>query len=199
MAGLPAVGILAGGESRRFGADKAWAEIDGEPAIVRLVRAVRAQHAGEILISGRAPLARYAALGCTVVTDRLGAGPLAGVHALLEIVRSPWLIVLPVDLVDFPAGWLSHWMSARHAVTPDVPALVLADDQERWHPVHALLHRSLAHTAARALEAGRWGLGDFLRQVDAMPLRLPLPPTFNSQAELDALRAESARTLSSGG
>lgn len=188
-------GILAGGQSRRFGNDKAWTLIEGVPVIERLVAALRAQSV-DVLISGRAPLARYARLGCTVVDDQLGAGPLAGVHSLLAMVRSDWLLVLPVDLVAIPGDWVVLWRALLSEAPPGCRALILEDADGRWQPVHCLLHRSLRTAVAEALLAKELGLGDFLRTVPARPIRLPAPASFNTRAELALACAQSASAQS---
>lgn len=190
-------GILAGGESRRFGSDKAWARIDGAPVIGRLVQALRAQGI-DVLVSGRAPLERYAELGCDVVDDQFGAGPLAGVQCLLEATRSDWLLVLPVDLLAVPGDWVARWRSALAKAPPDCHALVLEDDQGQWQPVHCLLHRSLRSAAHLSLRAERLGLGDFLRAVAAQPVRLQAPVSFNTPDELTLALAQSASVPAPG-
>src|SRR2546421_2381830 len=66
--------ILAGGGSRRFGRDKALAEVGGRPMLVRMI---------ELLQSVTRPVkivgvpGKYAAFGAEIVEDRLpGEGPL---------------------------------------------------------------------------------------------------------------------------
>ena len=46
--------ILAGGESRRMGRDKAWLEVNGRPLIGRGLGVVREAGIKEIFLSGRA-------------------------------------------------------------------------------------------------------------------------------------------------
>ena len=75
--------VLAGGGSTRFGQDKALADIDGEPMLLRM-RALLRRVATDVHVI--APLRKYASLGVTGVPDRWeGQGPLAGIiTALLQ-------------------------------------------------------------------------------------------------------------------
>lgn len=188
-------GILAGGQSSRFGSDKAFAPIDGEPVIARLVRGLR-QQGLEVIISARPPQERYAGLDCLLTLDQLGAGPLAGVHSLLAATRTEWLLLLPVDVVALPRDWVAQW-SAALAASPGAPALVLHANAH-WQPTYCLLRQSLVAAAAQALAAGRLGLGAWLRTIGARPFDHVLPPGFNSRSELDDALGQCASPMSSG-
>lgn len=75
--------ILAGGRSRRFGAPKALAAVDGKPMIVRVRDALRAALPEVVVIARDRALARD--LGIPVRVDLVaGGGALAGVHAGLR-------------------------------------------------------------------------------------------------------------------
>ena len=60
--------ILAGGQSRRMGQDKAWLEVGGQPLITRALTVLRAAGIQEIFVSGRAGV-DYSALRCPVLLD----------------------------------------------------------------------------------------------------------------------------------
>lgn len=95
------LGILAGGRATRLGGrDKAWLERDGVPQVLRLQHRFDGE-AGEVLVSANRDLPRYARAGLRTVVDRVGgAGPLGGLDALAAASTTPWLLTLPVDLVD---------------------------------------------------------------------------------------------------
>ncbi len=95
------LGILAGGLASRLGGrDKAWLQRDGIPQVVRIARRFAAE-CGQVLVSANAGLERYALDGLAVVPDQLvGVGPMAGLQALADACTTPWLLTLPVDLVD---------------------------------------------------------------------------------------------------
>ena len=90
--------ILAGGESRRMGRDKAWLEWDGQPLIARALQTAREAGIAEVLISGRADT-NYRPLNCPVLIDEHpGLGPLSGIARGLQAARSPLVLILAVDL-----------------------------------------------------------------------------------------------------
>ena len=99
------LGLLAGGRGERVGgADKAWLPRDGRPAVDALLQELGNTSFGQRLASVRAADARWASRGFTCVQDlRPGQpGPLAGLEALAAACRTPWLMVLPVDVFDLP-------------------------------------------------------------------------------------------------
>ena len=84
--------ILAGGQSRRMGRDKAWLPLDGQPLLARQIELVRELAPEELFISGRSDT-DYTRLGCPVLTDEFtDAGPLAGLRPAWRRLqlRSSW-------------------------------------------------------------------------------------------------------------
>jgi len=100
--------ILAGGKSSRMGCDKAFAKLDGWTLLARQIQLARTSGAAEIFISGR-PGVDYSVFGSNVLQDKFhDAGPLAGIHRALEVVPSPLLLVLAVDLPAMNANFLQQ-------------------------------------------------------------------------------------------
>ena len=95
------LGILAGGSGSRLGgADKAWLQRGGVPQVLRLARRLSGETAS-VLVSANRDLQRYAESGLTAIPDRLAdVGPMAGLDALANACTTPWLLTVPVDLVD---------------------------------------------------------------------------------------------------
>ena len=143
------IGILAGGRASRLdGRDKAWLERGGVPQILRWQARLAAQ-GGAFLVSANRDLARYAAQGLTAVPDRTpDAGPLSGLDALAGAARTPWLMTLPVDLIeinDCLLRTLVHHAGAQGSFARDAdgvqPLVAL------W-PVAALRKRAAAALAS---------------------------------------------------
>ena len=102
--------VLAGGGSTRFGQDKALAEIDGAPMLLRM-RALLSRVAADVQVV--AVLQKYAALGVTGVPDRWeGQGPLAGIITALlttkENGRAGWNLIIGCDMPFLTEEWLSY-------------------------------------------------------------------------------------------
>ncbi len=115
--------ILAGGESRRMGSDKAWLNLNGQPLIACAVATLRQLGLQQVLISGR-PDQDYAALGCPVLLDRQPSfGPLGGIERALAVATSSLLLVLAVDLPRMTPEFLRKLAGTCNDSTGAVPFL----------------------------------------------------------------------------
>ena len=113
--------ILAGGQSRRMGRDKAWLPLDGQPLLARQIALVRELAPADIFISGRADT-DYSVLGCPVLTDEFAdAGPLAGIAAGLAAASAPLVLVLAVDMPDMTSAALRRLLERCAAGVGVVP------------------------------------------------------------------------------
>lgn len=95
------LGILAGGRASRLGGrDKAWLQRDGVPQVVRIAR----RFDGEcrvVLVSANRDLPRYSQYGLAAIEDRIAdLGPLGGLDGLASNCVTPWLLTVPVDIVN---------------------------------------------------------------------------------------------------
>jgi molybdopterin-guanine dinucleotide biosynthesis protein A len=98
--------LMAGGESRRMGRDKAMLVVGGEPLWRRQVRTLRKAGASEIIVA-RAGRASFDEPGLITVPDAApGCGPLAGLVAGLRQAKMRWILALAVDLPLMPAAFL---------------------------------------------------------------------------------------------
>jgi molybdopterin-guanine dinucleotide biosynthesis protein A len=103
--------VLAGGASRRFGADKALVEIHGRTLLSRLCELV-SQAVGSAQVV--APLGRYLDQNVKLVPDRWpDEGPLGGIiTALRTTVESgavcKWNLILSCDLPFLTREWLTY-------------------------------------------------------------------------------------------
>ena len=102
------LGILAGGDgSRAGGRDKGLLSDMGEPLAQRLNEAVRGDVA-EIIICCRRNAAFYNAYADRLVCDlQQGAGPVAGIRAILAAAETDFVAFMPVDTtIRPPSNWL---------------------------------------------------------------------------------------------
>ena len=115
LAGL----ILAGGRSRRFGSEKAVAEIDGASLLERVLVAL-APHCAPIAIaapigSGAAVFARQANLALVADAEGVARGPLAGVLGGLDwalAAGATWLATVPCDTPFLPGDLIPRLAAA---------------------------------------------------------------------------------------
>ena len=137
MERLPAY-ILAGGQSRRYGTDKARADRDGQPMIVRVAEQARPL-ASRVLVVADVP-AKYDDLGLATITDdQPHRGPLGGLVAALRHCEGERLLLLACDqpaLVD----WLPTLLA--HAADADIVAF-RAETPALAHPMPAVYATAL--------------------------------------------------------
>ncbi len=140
--------VLAGGQSRRMGRNKALMELQGQPLIGRVLEQL-AQLCDELIISAN-EVDVYAGLSAQVVTDLLiGRGPLSGIHAGLTAMRNQRAIVVACDMPFLNLPLLRYLASAA----PDCDVVVprLGDDYE---PLHAVYSAVCAEAIERLVAAG---------------------------------------------
>ena len=91
--------VLAGGESRRFGQDKALYSFDGSTLVERAVETLRRAGCDRVVVLHRRPT-DLEFLDCEVTCDVGGGqGPLDGLHTALLLARSDYIVTLPVDQI----------------------------------------------------------------------------------------------------
>ncbi len=103
--------VLAGGESRRMGRDKAALMIGESSLWQRQVKMLRAAGAGVVGVVRRSgqpalELPTDIPLWQDAVT---GIGPLAGLHAALTACPTGWLAVVATDMPRLDASWF-QWL-----------------------------------------------------------------------------------------
>lgn len=184
--------ILAGGQSRRMGRDKALLPFGGATLLGHIAARLRPQVTA-LALNGPAELAGD--LPC--LPDSLAGqlGPLAGILAGLEARLDPeatHLLTVPVDSPFFPTD-----LGARLAEAVDgKDVIAVAASQGRDHPVFGLWPVALADALRRfVLEDERRSIRGFLdrhqtRVVAFAPLPGGLDPFFNVNTPEDFLRAQ---------
>lgn len=178
---VPAAGaVLAGGASRRMGADKAFVAVGGVPMVVKAVGALRtAGTEPTVVVGGNGPDLQKLGLGH--VPDRYpGGGPLGGIITALSSLDAPLVMVLSCDLTapspQAVAAVLDH-AAASEGV--DVAAPVVGGRRQwlhaAWRPaclpvLEAAFARGARGPSQAAPEltveavpgpAGGWSPGDF--------------------------------------
>ena len=144
--------LLAGGQSRRMGRDKALLPLpDGRLLWQRQLTVLHDLRPAELFISG--PAREGFPPGVAVLTDTTpGLGPLAGLAAALGTIRSALLAVLAVDLPMMTPGYLRGLLAVSMATSPPQGVIPQTSDGF-FEPLAAIYPRS-ALTAAEAQLCG---------------------------------------------
>lgn len=176
--------ILAGGQSRRFGSDKARAHFDGRPLIRRIADRIKPHvHSVTVVADVRN---KYADLGLTTIADHQpGLGPIGGLATAIDhlVAHSGggWLLLCSCDLID-PEPTLIHRLS--EAIAPGRKAI--AFKAHRWEPMFALYCRSIRPDIHRAIADDRLAMQQLLDRASATPVTLPEGSSALAQANTPA-------------
>ncbi len=199
--------ILAGGQSSRFGSDKALVKIDGKPLLLRLHAALTGLGHAVQVIADRED--RYAAMGLTCLLDaQPQSGPLAGLMSAVRHRRSllgeGWLLLANCDQVEWFPEWLtllgsasttSAWaatfaQAVQGECLEELP-VSLADRNAATstrsatspnaatyrQPIPGLYHTQIHDFVQAALSARQLSLQNLLRQVPSIALTTPNNPS----------------------
>jgi molybdopterin-guanine dinucleotide biosynthesis protein A len=166
--------ILAGGQSRRMGADKAFVVVDGQRLIDRVMGVLR-QVCGEIIIvsSDTRP---YAMLDARLIPDSIrNFGAMAGLHAALQAMDTDLGVVVAVDMPFLSSPLLRAMVEAAAGWDAVIPALALEiarGDAARGRakdlglsPVHAVYRRTCVPAIWGAIERDDRRLSAFLPAI----------------------------------
>jgi molybdenum cofactor guanylyltransferase len=167
--------VLAGGRSRRMGADKAALDWDGEPLVARVARAVAAGVDGPVVVVG-APGRALPALpaGAEAVSDaRPDRGPLEGLVAGLRAVgvRADVAFVAAVDLPLLTPALVARVLAELRP--GDDAAVPWAAGRPQY--LAAAYRTGVLAAATRLADAGGRGMRDLLAGLRARRLDLDDP------------------------
>ncbi len=143
--------VLAGGHSRRMGADKSALVLhDGRTLLQRQVDVLRQAGVAEILVARRRDQPPVNAPARTVIDLVPDSGPLGGIAAGLAAINDGVLLVLAVDVPRISTDFLRHLIALSAPWRGVVPQIGPIDQ----HLV-ATYPRTLAPLAAGLVRAGR--------------------------------------------
>ena len=157
--------ILAGGQSRRLGRDKAVEPFAGEPLIRRVIRrASEAVSADQVVVVVADP-SRAAALPLddnhqTAVDVFPDCGSLGGIYTGLSASPTDWSLVTACDMPFLSAPLLANMAGLRDGVDAVVPVV-----DGRPEPTHALYSRRCLPAIERRLRAGQLKISGFFDDV----------------------------------
>jgi len=164
--------VLAGGESRRMGRDKARLDWEGAPLWRRQLNVLRRAGADPVFVVRRNGQPRLGERVRQRHDTVEGAGPLAGLHAALLALPTRWLAVLAVDMPQIDADWFC-WLG--QFCRPGTGAV--ARTSSGFEPLAAIFPREAAVLAAAHLQRGDRSLQHLVAALVQMRrlIAVPLP------------------------
>lgn len=157
--------ILAGGNGKRVGFDKARLLVHGQPVLLHLAR-ILSSFTSEIVVAIGKKRDLDLPPGVRVVEDLFpGLGPLSGLHAGLTYASFPICLIVACD-----APFISLKLLARLSQEAQLAKPVIFSVRGFLEPFPGLYPNPLLPIVEEALRSGRLGMQDLLKSAQAKVL-----------------------------
>lgn len=160
--------VLAGGQSRRMGVDKALLEFDGIPLLTRAIEAVSSVSDDVCVVGDRAAYHRF---GVPVVEDAFpGTGTLGGIATALRNAQQDHVLVVACDMPLLNVDLLQALADEPRDYDVLVPKL--AGERRRqaggktFEPLHAIYAKSCLPSIEARLQNDEYKVVGFFEDVD---------------------------------
>jgi len=155
--------LLAGGQSRRMGTDKALLEMGGQPLWRRQVALLESLTPAEIIVSGPRRPGFPEALR-NVEDSGAGGGPLAGLSSALRSATSAHVLVLAIDMPLMTTAFLTTLRERIAIGRGVVPFLFERETREKFYePLAAIYPRECSLLVERHLASADWSMQTLVR------------------------------------
>ena len=179
--------LLAGGESRRMGKDKATLLYRGKPLWQIQLELLRQLTPQEIFVSARSDTDWRPADVQFIADDPPSRGPLSGLAASIERITTSHLLALAIDMPEMTGTYLKFLYTQIEPGCGVVPKI-----DNRAEPLAAIYPREAASEFRNALRSAEFSLQSVTRDLAAAgklrEIAVPEPQTrlflnFNAQDE----------------
>ncbi|QDZ38573.1 molybdenum cofactor guanylyltransferase [Euhalothece natronophila Z-M001] len=170
--------ILAGGQSKRMGEDKALLDLDGQPLLQYICHCAQAVTSQVYIVTPW--VERYQKIipaECHLIPEMSlpnetpPYGPLVGLYQGLQQVETEWVLALACDLPKLNVAELEFWCEQLPKVNRDTVALV-AKSQEGWEPLCGFYNRDCVDLFSVYLASGKRSFQGFLNQHSVEELKV---------------------------
>lgn len=152
--------VLAGGQSRRMGQDKAMLEMRGQRLIERVLKALAQVFQQIVIVTGEQR--KYGDLGYPVIVDQYPhCGPLGGIHAGLQAAKTPFIFVVACDMPFVSPDAILGFISLA---TKDCD-VVIPKKETGVEPLFALYGTACLKPIEKALQVGSYRVSSFFPEV----------------------------------
>lgn len=169
--------ILCGGQSRRFGSDKARHEIEGTPLISRIATSLK-KWTNHITAIAAEP-DKYQDLQLETIADlHPGLGPLGGLETALTHAKkqstNPWIILVSCDMTTLSTSWIDLlWEKAQSS--SQYQAVLFKETATRLHPFPGCFHIDLLNQIEKQISANKLSLQNLFHAMNHHMASLQLP------------------------
>jgi molybdopterin-guanine dinucleotide biosynthesis protein A len=157
---MVSVAVLAGGQSKRMGQDKAFLEVAGRPVIERVLARVETL-SDDVFISANNP-DKYIQFGLPVIPDiQPDKAALGGLYSVIHAARYPHILVVACDMPFLKLELLQHLVDL--APTADVVIPLINPPQPET--LHAVYSKNCLQPIEQRLLANQLRMIGFLEDV----------------------------------
>jgi molybdenum cofactor guanylyltransferase len=151
--------ILAGGQSRRMGTDKALIEYRGRPLLAHVIDRLHALFEDIVVVANRSDA--YGPLGARVVADYdPPCGPLGGLAAGLAAIQTDLAVAVACDMPFLNLDLLRYLIERAANLDAVVPQI-----EDQLEPLHAVYRRSCLAAIQRHIAHGERRMISFFGDV----------------------------------
>jgi len=176
--------ILTGGESKRMGADKASVVLSGKPLLEHVIAQLEPLFA-DMLISVREQ--RPDIVYPQVVDASKSRGPMVGVKAALEAVKTDWVFVIACDMPLISTGLIQYLAELRNQHDAVVPFAF-----DRPQPLFGIYNKTCLPLMEARMKQGRRSMIRLLDDLDTFLLSeqqvKAIDPELKSLLSLDTMK-----------
>jgi len=175
--------VLAGGESKRMGSDKASVVLAGKSLLGHVLEQVEPLFS-DILISVREP--RPAIKYPQIVDKSEDRGPMVGIKAALEEVKTGWVFVIACDMPFISTGLIQHLAGLRSEIDAVVPHVF-----DRPQPLFGFYNKTCLPFIEERMKQGKRSMICLLADLETCQLSeqqvKAIDPELKSLLSLDTL------------
>lgn len=151
--------VLAGGQSKRMGTDKALIELGGKTLLERAVWLCR-QSCSSVLVSSNNPDHQ---VGPVVVPDEItDCGPMGGIYSCLKRSETDWNLVVSVDAAFVEPDFIKHLVGEIENCDAVVPI-----SKKGKEPLIALYHKNCLPVMEKMLDEGDYKMHNLVNKVNS--------------------------------
>jgi molybdopterin-guanine dinucleotide biosynthesis protein A len=162
--------LLAGGESRRMGRDKATLQWRGRPLWEWQIEKLHALRPEKIFVSARSELSWCPADAELILDAPPARGPLSGLAAALAATETDHLLVLAIDM---PFMTTEQLRLLCNLVTDDIGVLPMIDGNAE--PLAAIYPKKAGAIFSEALQSEKFSLQPIVRKLINLDLLKEMP------------------------
>lgn len=183
--------VLAGGQSRRMGQDKALIVVNGVPLLQGVCQVALACTPIVYVVTPRG--ATYQPIlpaNCQIISEPKQAeppGPLVGFALGLAQAQADWVLLLACDLPGLQRKVLCRWaaMLPTEELKPGDALALLPRSNLGWDPLCGFYHQSCQPSLQNFIRQGGRSFQAWLRQMPVTELPCPPEMLFNCNTPAD--------------